>query len=183
MKGIFFLLPLSLLFSCSSSQVTDMQQTEDETVDQVSGSQRDITSLIKQITISNLNQFIERENGLWLIQSSGAMPTMTNYTEVDKNFPLDFTSCEESKLPKIDCGAKNFWTKEGCFIQQENTFAEEKIWMYSGLNAEDEAKVAELAKTISYTVVNTSLNARYYFSWKEGQCRLVFADLRRPCNA
>ncbi len=145
--------------------------------------QNDFVSVVKGITISNINQFINKENGLWLIQSSGAMPNMSNTSQVDKNFPVDFTSVKNEALPVVNCDSKTVWSKEGCFVQQVNTFKDENIWKYCGLSKEDEAKVEKLAQTISFEVINTFLNARYYFSKVDGKWFLVFADLRRPCEA
>ena len=108
---------------------------------------------------------------------------MTSTSAVDKNFPVDFSAVKEEELPKINCDSKTFWTKDGCFSQQTNTFKDEKIWTYCGLSKEDEAKVEETAKTISYTVINTAMNARYYFSQIDGKWYLTFVDLRRPCEA
>ena len=108
---------------------------------------------------------------------------MSNTTQVDKNFPVDFSALKQEDLPKVNCDSKSFWTKEGCFVQETNTFKDEKIWSYCGLNKEDEAKVSELAQTISCTVINTGFHARYYFSLINGKWYLTFVDLRTPCEA
>ncbi|MBI3500872.1 MAG: hypothetical protein HY063_03675 [Bacteroidetes bacterium] len=147
------------------------------------GQTENFISVLKTINISNINQFISPKEGVWLIQSSGAMPNMSNTSQVDKNFPVDFSNCKEEELPKINCDAKTFWTKEGCYVQKINSFKDEKVWTYASLSKEDEAKVEEQAKTIQYTVINTSNNARYYFSFVDGKWYLSFVDLRKPCEA
>jgi hypothetical protein len=177
-----------LIYSCGSAPQTEAGHVIAPPMDSVETSDQasvaaDPVSIVKQINISNINQYIHPKTGLWLIQSSGAMPNMTNTSQVDKNFPVDFSAAQNSSLPKIDCASKTFWTKEGCYVQEINTFKTEKIWTYCGLSKAEEAKVEELAQKISLTAVNTSFSARYYFAQIEGKYYLVFVDLRRPCEA
>lgn len=187
MKRILFFSAIILFFSCG-------REAKNEDVHLISSSlpadsvsiassavQSYPISVVRGITISNINQFIDPENGLWLIQSPGAVPNMTNTSQVDKNFPVDFSIMKNEELPRVNCDTKSFWTKEGCFVQQINNFKDEKIWTYCGLKKEDEAKIEKLAQAIALTVINTSLNTRYYFSQINGKWHLVFVDLRRPC--
>jgi hypothetical protein len=180
---------VSVFFSCGAPEQTEYSQLTQADPDSVvlssvkTNTSTDFVSVLKGINISNINQYIDPEKGLWLIQSSGAMPNMMNTSQVDKNFPVDFSIVKNEELPRVDCGSKIFWTKEGCYLQEVNSFKEEKIWTYCGLSKEDEGKVSELAKTISLTVINTSLSARYYFLQIGGKWYLVFVDLRRPCEA
>ena len=175
------------LSSCETAPQIEAGQLMPPSVDSAAGTEKtvrqDIVSVIKQISMGNINQFIDPEKGLWLIQSSGAMPNMTHTSQVDKNFPIDFSAVKEEELPKVDCAAKTFWTKEGCYLQQINSFKEEKIWTFCGLRKEDESKVEIAATAISLTVINTSLSTRYYFSLINEKWYLVFADLRHPCEA
>ena len=83
-------------------------------------------SICQKIRIANINQLIHAEKGLWIIQSNGAMPAFSNTTQVDKNFLVDFSSVKEEEVPKVNCDSKSFWTKEGCFAQEVNTFKDEK---------------------------------------------------------
>lgn len=145
--------------------------------------QRDNILPILEITGAEINKYIHPEKGLWLIQSTGAMPEMTKTNQVDKNFPVDFSSCRAEELPKVDCDAKSHWTKDGCFIREVNSFRDEKIWEFASLDENSKAAVSELAQLISFTAINTSLNARYYFAMIDGKWYLLFADLRTPCSA
>ena len=187
MKYISSLLISLFLFSCGNERGKDFPPTPEDPKDSVMNAppkmKEDFISVLKGINISNINQYIHPEKGLWLIQSSGAMPNMTKTTQVDKNFPVDFSALKDEEFPKVNCDSKSFWTKEGCFAQEVNTFKDEKIWTYCGLKKEDEAKVGESSKAIQYTVINTSLYARYYFGQIDGKWYLLFADLRRPCEA
>ena len=189
MKYIFCLLISLFLFSCGTSEQKETDSNTIAKADTVQPTSEKVvqelhfSDVLKTITIANINQFIHPEKGLWLIQSPGAMPNMTKTTQVDKNFPVDFLALKEEELPKVNCDSKSFWTKDGCFAQEVNTFKDEKIWTYCGLKKEDEAKVGESAKAIQYTVINTSLYARYYFGQIDGKWYLLFADLRRPCEA
>jgi len=183
MKKILFLPFIIFIFSCGNHTEVQLPLPSDPTPPPQVQQQEDFISFVKGITTSNINQYINKENGLWLIQMPGAVPTMTNTSQVDKNFPVDFTAIKNEELPKVNCDSKSLWTKEGCFVQQVNSFKDEKIWTFCGLSKEDESKIEKLAQTISFTVINTSLNARYYFSLIDRKWYLVFADLRRPCEA
>ena len=164
---IYFLFIASFLFSCGNEKGKDLSAVQQVIQDSVANApvktEDDFSFLVKAISIANINQYIHPEQGLWIINSSGAMPNMTSTTQVDKNFPVDFSTVANEELPKVNCDSKSFWTKEGCYVQEVNSFKDEKIWTYCGLSKEDEAKVSELAQTISFTVINTSLYARYYF--------------------
>ncbi len=146
-------------------------------------SQTDFLTVLNGISIAAVDQYIHPEKGLWLIQSSGAMPGMVNISQVDKNFPVDFSKLRNEEVPTVDCDAKSFWTKEGCFAQEADLFSDTQIWEHSNLSKEDKDKVVRAAQTIKWTVVNTSLSARYYFSLIDGKWYLAFVDLRAPCQA
>jgi hypothetical protein len=208
-----FLLPILFFTSCGLGEVKNMEHSPVRNVSRPlpadttqnvlrkmvtenmehTPSRNDFIFVVKGINISNINQYIYSENGtsseysgakgLWLISSQGAMPHIENVSQVDKNFPVDFSAVKNEELPKVNCDSKSFWTKEGTFAMEINSFKDEKIWTYCGLTKEDEAKIAELAQTISWTVINTSLNARYYFSLINGKWYLTFVDLRKPCEA
>lgn len=189
MRKIFFL-PILFFTSCEFVGVKEnmppSQPADTTRVVLKKTENNDFISILKEINISNINEYIHPKNGLRIINSSGAMPNMTNTSQVDKNFPVDFSTVKNEELPKINCDSTpstRGWTMDGCFAQEINNFQNEKIWTFCGLSKEDEVKVAELAKTISWTVINTSLNARYYFSKIDGKWYLAFVDLRRPCEA
>ena len=186
--GCFVCSSAFLFSSCGSSTVDESRRLMPPIGDSTGSSfarpvKEDFLSILKGISISNINQFIHPKKGLWLIQSSGAMPNMTNTSQVDKNFPVDFSSFKNEELPKIDCSSKIFWTKQGCYAQEINSFKTETIWSYCGLSKEDAGKVAALVETISWTIINTSSSGRYYFALIDGKWYLLFADLRRPCEA
>lgn len=180
----FALFAGAVFFSCGNERGKEHAPTlQDSVVNVLEKTEEDFTSLVKRISMDNIHQYIHPEKGLWIINSSGAMPTMNHTTHVDKNFPVDFSAVKKEELPNVNCDSKSFWTKEGCFAHEINSFKDEKIWTYCGLSKEDEVKIFELAKTISWTVINTSLCARYYFSLIDGKWYLTFVDLRKPCEA
>ena len=141
------------------------------------------------------NVFINKESGLWIIYSNGAMPQMVNVKSIAQFktnaggplIPLDrdkmICTPSEDPLPEIDCNAAAFWTKSGCFTSETNTFKTERIWDYAGLNDADGKKVEELAGKITRVVINTELNLRMYFTDVNGTWYLTFLDVRMPCSA
>ncbi len=137
---------------------------------------------------------IHPEHGLWIVHSNGAMPNLTNVKHIGefktaagkKLLPLDKDDMtkepKEEELPVVNCDSAGFYSKRGCFTSMQNTFKDEKIWQYAGLPPGQDKEVAQLAGTITRTVVNTE-NYRYYFSLIEGSWYLTFLDTRKPCSA
>lgn len=145
--------------------------------------------------VKSTDVFIDKEEGLWIITSNGAMPQMThvysmrgvlNYKN-DSLIPINrdqmVCSLKNEEIPEPDCDKSSFWSKDGCFTSENNTFKAGKVWDYAGLNENDAKQAEELAGKISRVVVNTSLNMRMYFMLKNGGWYLVFLDLRTPCSA
>lgn len=188
MRKLIFIPVVVCIFSCGSRTQIETGQLVPPAADSVAAppdttGKEDFLSTLKEISISNINRYIDPENGLRLVQSAGALPTMSSTSQVDKNFPVDFSTVKNEELPRVDCNSKTLWTKEGCYVQQINSFKEKKIWTYCGLNKRDEEKVAALAETISWTAINTAMHARYYFSRINGKWYLTFVDLISPCEA
>lgn len=188
LSKIILVFSLGLLTACGGSPHVEAEHViappvDSAVADDLSVAIVDSVSIVKLVTSATINQFIHPVKGLWLIQSSGAMPSMTNTTQVDKNFPVDFSTSQNRELPKVACASKTFWTKEGCFVQEVNAFKSEKIWMHCSLSEKEQAVIEEIAKTIRLTAINTSFSARYYFSMIDGKWYLTFVDLRRPCEA
>ncbi len=145
--------------------------------------------------VKSTDVFIDKEEGLWVITSNGAMPEMVHVKTVagilnyknDSLIPIDRNSmvCElkNGEIPEPDCDKKSFWAKDGCFTTEHNTFKETKIWEHAALSDADAKDAEELASQIGRVVINTSLNMRMYFMLKNGGWYLVFLDLRVPCSA
>lgn len=140
------------------------------------------------------NKFIHPENGVYIIESNGALPQMSNVKDMDKFTSLQgksfFTLTRDEliddpldeELPKVNCDSKDGYSKSGCFTQELNTFKDEKIWQYCHLEAADEKRVTGMAAGITRTVINTK-NYRFYFSLIEGSWYISFIDMRKPCSA
>lgn len=145
--------------------------------------------------VKSTDVFIDKEAGLWVITNNGAMPQMVHVTTVsgilnyknDTLIPIDrnamVCALQNGEIPEPDCDRPSFWSKDGCFTSEHNTFEESKIWEYAGLSDNDSKAAEELSSKIGRVVVNTSLNMRMYFMLKDGGWYLVFLDLRIPCSA
>ena len=124
---------------------------------------------------TKFNVFIHPKHGLWIIHSDGAMPIFTHVMKINEYLdakgleiiPMTRTSMmstpKDDALPVVDCDSKDFYNKPGCYTTQQNVFAQEKIWKYAGLNADQDKEVTQLASTITRTVINTE-TYRFYFS-------------------
>ncbi len=184
MNKVLLLLLVFFFYACGSTPGEKISPSEiPNVVERTPSAQSDFDSILKSINISTINQYIHPDKGLWLIQSSGALPSMANTNQVDKNFPIDFSNCLNIELPNINCDSPSLWSKEGCFFQKINHFSESKIWVHCGLSKKQEEEIAADANSIIYTVINTSQHARYYFSLINGKWHLAFVDLRQPCTA
>lgn len=143
---------------------------------------------------TKFNVFIHPKYGLWIIHSDGAMPQFTHVMKINEYLtakgveiiPMDRVSMmsapKDESLPVVDCDSKDFYNKPGCYTQQQNVFAQEKVWKYAGLNADQDKEVERLASTITRTVINTE-TYRFYFSLIDGAWYLTFIDIRKPCQA
>ncbi|MDQ3111579.1 MAG: hypothetical protein M3R17_16955 [Bacteroidota bacterium] len=137
---------------------------------------------------------IHPQYGLWIIHSAGAVPNFTRVDHIREFKQPDGKSLlpferdammrvpKEESLPVLECENDKVYNKEGCFTSLQNTFAEQKIWTYSGLPAEKDKEISETASTITRTVINTK-NYRYYFSLINGSWYLTFLDIMTPCEA
>jgi hypothetical protein len=99
-------------------------------------------------------------------------------------FNTDVLICDpkEEELPKVNCDAKDLYTKTGCFTREINTLKDSKIWEFCSLPQAQADLVARSAQTITRTVLLTD-NYTYYFSLINGSWWLTFIDMRRPCEA
>lgn len=143
---------------------------------------------------SLFNKFIHPVHGLWIIQSSGAVPQFVNVKMISEYkmsngkrlIPIERSGMaeepKEADLPVVDCDQKDFYNKTGCFTTVRNVFAEEKIWEYAALTPDQNKQVAQQASTISRIVINTA-NYKFYFSLIEGGWYISFIDVRKPCQA
>ena len=156
---------------------------------------RDFFISLMDVNELRFNTFISRKHGVYIIDAKGAMPTMVNITDIstfqrvdgrsifsiDKS-KLGFEMLEEN-LPEVDCDAPDyFYDKTGCFTASINRLIESKIWKYASLDQITQEKVGALAETVSRTVINTA-NYVYFFSYIDGNWRLTFLDVRKPCEA
>jgi hypothetical protein len=141
-----------------------------------------------------LNKLICPEFGLTIIESNGALPHLTNvkdFTEfktLGKKAFYDFDAqvliCDlkEEELPKIDCNAKDYYTKSGCFTREINTLKDSKVWEYGNFSKTQADLMVQAVQTITRTVIVTA-NYTYYFSLIKGGWWLTFVDMRKPCQA
>lgn len=202
------------LIACSETTQSDnnsqdrqqdtVANTADKLITDVAKKQADTTSflqfyqqLVTAIETKNaaaFNQLFYKDYGLYIIESSGAMPEVSkvyeieNYTSTTTKqgfFSLPFDSLSlmplKEKLPKVVC-EKNSYDKQGCFQENINPLKDSKIWHYVNLNEKEVQAIQFISETIKITVVNTH-NYTFYFSQINGSWQLSFIDLRIPCTA
>ena len=141
------------------------------------------------------NVFINKDHGLWIINSNGALPQMVNVKDISgiktskggSLVPMDKVKMvctpKSSGWPEKNCDMPSGWSITGCYTTEQNKLRESKIWEYAGLNDSDNKKVTELASGITRAVVNTEMNMTFYFTEIDGTWYLTFLDLRKPCEA
>jgi hypothetical protein len=141
------------------------------------------------------NIFINKDHGLWIINSNGALPQMINVKDIsgvknskgDSLVPMDQVKMvctpKVAGWPEIKCDMPSGWSMTGCYTTEQNKLKESKIREYAGLNDADNKKVTELAAGITRAVVNTEMNMVFYFTEINGTWYLTFLDIRKPCEA
>ncbi len=155
---------------------------------------RQLVTAIETKNAAAFNQLFYKDYGLYIIESSGAMPEVNKVYEIENYqtsatkqgfFELTFDSLSlmpiKEKLPKIVCES-NSYNKQGCFQENINPLEDSEIWHYANLNEKEVQAIQFISKTIKITVVNT-YNYTFYFSQINGSWQLSFIDLRIPCTA
>lgn len=155
---------------------------------------RQLVTAIETKNPAAFNQLIYDDYGLYIIESSGAMPEVSKVYSIENYkssatkqgfFELTFDSLSlmpiKEKLPKVVC-EKNSYNKQGCFQENINPLEDSEIWHYANLNEKEVQAIQFISKTIKITVVNT-YNYTFYFSQINGSWQLSFIDLRIPCTA
>jgi hypothetical protein len=143
-------------------------------------------------SLEQLKKYVHPKQGFWIIEANGAMPEFTHYSLLNpaalnksiKIVHVNNSTCDLKfePLPLVDCDKPTLYSKDGCFAQKINTFAQHKIWLSAGLQIQERDAIASLANTIQYTLIQTS-GFRYYFSKIDTVWYISFIDLRRPCGA
>ncbi|ARS36477.1 hypothetical protein [Pontibacter actiniarum] len=149
-----------------------------------------------------LNAFIDPEQGLWLIEQPGALPSYTHFSkvqEVKRQYQQrPFTSINQQlkqcqlqqreAFPEFDCadmdqGASGY-AEDGCFYTTNTSgFQNSDMWQYANLTEQQAQQVQEMQQQVEATVLHTGTSYRFHFGYRNGRWRLLFADLRVPCSA
>jgi hypothetical protein len=149
-----------------------------------------------------LNQFISPAQGLWLIEQPGALPKMTQVTDI-RSFGREyqnrsfFTIAEEVKecdlseepFPTFDCADMNYdmgqsgYSKEGCFVWQPDKFQKSGYWDYASLSDPEIEKIKATLPLVQKSVLHTATSFEFHFGYVNQQWRLLFAKLIYPCSA
>jgi hypothetical protein len=202
MKKILFIITTMFLASCNNERkdvqhepARDTTVVKSENIIDFSDVYRDFFYSIIEKRADAFNKYIHPSQGLYVIESQGALPTITNTNDISRfrtvndqksffDFDLNKVGYEMIKdsLPKVDCDkAPTFYSKEGSFTQETNLLAESKIWETNS-NENENDKIKTAAESVKMTVINTA-NYRYYFSQIDGKWYITFIDMRRPCAA
>lgn len=153
-----------------------------------------VISAIETKNAAAFNQLFYKDYGLYIIESSGAMPEVSKIYAIEQykttgtaqgffelRFDLLSLTPAEEQLPKVVC-EKNSYNKQGCFQENTNPLKDSEIWHYANLNEKEIQAIQFISKTIKITVINTH-NYTFYFSQIKGSWWLSFIDLRVPCAA
>ncbi len=193
-----FLPALLLIAACQSAPETK-DESNKQTVETVPDSlqfavfyQSFDADIRNEVSLDELKKYVDTEQGLWIIDANGAMPRFTQYTLLNtaalskgiKIVQINNTPCKLlfDSLPVVDCDKPSLYSKDGCFAQKINLFAQQNIWLAAELKPEERSAIEKLANTIDYTVIQTT-GFRYYFSKIGSNWFISFIDTRKPCEA
>ena len=156
---------------------------------------RDLFISMMDAKESEFNTFLHPKQGLYVIDSKGALPSIMNVSDISTYqrmadnksiFSVDEETLGyemlEEELPRVNCDTVGFYSKRGSYTSNTNEIIDSEIWKHANLSKEDQERFATYAETISKTCVNTG-NYTYYFSFIDGNWYLTVIDLRRPCEA
>ena len=179
--------------NAADTLITDVAKKQADTTSFLQFYQQLVTA-IETKNAAAFNQLFYKDYGLYIIESSGAMPEVNKIYEIENYtssttkqgfFSLPFDSLSliplKEKLPKVVC-EKNSYDKQGCFQENINPLKDSEIWHYANLNEKEVQAIQFISETIKITVVNT-YNYTFYFSQINGSWQLSFIDLRIPCVA
>lgn len=197
------LLPTLLLFAaCNTApeQTSENKTEPDKTATETLPDSLQFAAFYKafdadirnEVGIDELKKYVNTEQGLWVVDPNGAMPRFTQYTLLNtaalnkgiKIVQINNTPCKLlfDSLPVVDCDKPSLYSKDGCFAQKINLFAQQNIWLAAELKPEERSAIEKLANTIDYTVIQTT-GFRYYFSKIGSNWFISFIDTRKPCEA
>lgn len=148
-----------------------------------------------------LNQFIDPQQGFWLIEQPGAVPAYTHYSSIQEvkrsyqNLPFvsitqQMQACalqEREEFPEFDCAwmdqGRTGYAEDGCFYTTATSFRNTDMWQYANLSEQQEENVQQMQQQVQQVVLHTPSSYRFYFMHDGAHWRLLFADLRVPCSA
>ncbi|WP_207435178.1 hypothetical protein [Sabulibacter ruber] len=154
---------------------------------------------IQQQDAEAFNQMIDPKQGLYIIESPGAVPQFTHLANISTfkksgseqgaffTIRQKFNQCslkEVKKLPAVTCeGENNNFEQQGCFLSDGTAFQKNEAYKYAGLPKEEQTKVAQTQLLVQKTVLHTSSGYKFHFGQVEGKWRVLFIDLMVPCSA
>jgi hypothetical protein len=141
----------------------------------------------------SLNNYIDPEHGFLLIYSEGAMPqvsstndligfTTNSGNEIDKLVSFPELNLKMDILPKVDCNNISFYDKTGSYFSNENPTADQELWIYGNFNKNENDYFKKVANGLTFNVVITG-HGRYGVEFNNNKLKVVFIDIRKPCNA
>lgn len=148
----------------------------------------------KQYTM--LDQYIQPENGIYVLSNPGVFIIATKYISLKeilkshswlagKKIDCDI---KYETLPEIDCDKG--WNKHGCFSDKVDYFNKiSTAANYSimpkktGVSEKDIEKIKNIESTIRLGVIFTENGIVFYFSLINGKWYITVIDLVTPCEA
>jgi len=221
LRSSYFILFCLLFYSCTSENKKVENQAAEESIDSLEALQEEpmrgqtITDTIsfeiafaqfftalQNSDTTTINQFIHPKHGLWIIEQPGAMPKMTQVTNIttfkreyqNRSF---FTVSEEVKTcdlkqetwPTFDCvdmdyeAGKSGYSKDGCFVAGPGKFQKSGYWNYASLSEAEIQTINAALPLIQKSVLHTATSFEFHFGFIDGHWRLLFTKLIYPCSA
>ncbi|NDK56965.1 hypothetical protein GWO68_13645 [Pontibacter sp. BT213] len=212
-----------LISSCNSEQSTTQNTTIDQGIDSLEAVEEEpertsdtptqdtvafraaFTQFFTALQASDtatINQFIHPKYGLWVIEQPGALPKMTQVTNIstfkreyqNRSF---FTVRDEVKVcdlkeeawPTFDCADVDYdkktsgFSKDGCFVAGPGKFQKTGYWDYAGLSENQLQTIKSTLPFVQKSVLHTATSFEFHFGFIDGHWRLLFTKLIYPCSA
>ncbi len=147
-----------------------------------------------------LQQYVDPENGLFIIEQPGALPKMTHVQHLSRfkrdyqqhsffSIKTEINHCDlqQEPFPSFDCAdmdqGRTGYAKDGCFASHATAFQQTNIWNYASLSEAELQQVHTMLPLLQHSVLHTQSSFRFHFGFSKGKWYLYFADLRIPCSA
>jgi hypothetical protein len=145
------------------------------------------------------NNFIDPERGLYILENWAGKTQVTPVKDI-RTYKRPFQqqsfftiktllqNCElkEEELPALNCSTQSNtmagYSKEGCFAGPATDFKASSFYKENNTTTAEIKNIEAALTLLQKTVLQTSSSYRFHFGQVNNQWKVLFVDLRTPCD-